>query len=115
MRILWHLIFSLLLLSTPSGAEHPRPAVKSEQALEELLQGNKRFVLGKMKRPHQAAARRVDLAKGQSPFAIILSCADSRVPPEILFDQGLGDLFVIRVARQCSIPTWKISAAFNSA
>ncbi len=98
MKTLWRLILPVLLISTPSGADHPRPAVKSDQALEELLQGNKRFVSGKMKRPHQTAARRVALSKGQSPFAIILCCADSRVPPEILFDQGLGDLFVIRVA-----------------
>lgn len=65
---------------------------------KKLLDGNKRFVEGKMSHPDQAAIRRTELAKGQHPFAVIVSCSDSRVPPEVLFDQGLGDLFVIRLA-----------------
>lgn len=69
------------------------------QALTHLLRGNERFVAGWPDHPNQSAQRRRAVSdSGQQPFAIILSCADSRVPPEIIFDQGLGDLFVIRVA-----------------
>ncbi len=68
-------------------------------ALTMLRDGNARFVGGKPNYPHQSAARRTELAeKGQKPFATVLSCSDSRVPVELLFDQGLGDLFVVRVA-----------------
>ena len=69
------------------------------QALTHLLRGNELFVAGWPDHPNQSAQRRRAVSdSGQQPFAIILSCADSRVPPEIIFDQGLGDLFVIRVA-----------------
>ena len=67
-------------------------------ALVQLKQGNARFVSGKLRHAHQAAAWRKHLKAGQNPFATILACADSRVPPELVFDQGFGDLFVIRVA-----------------
>ncbi|MDZ7292358.1 MAG: carbonic anhydrase [candidate division KSB1 bacterium] len=69
-----------------------------DQALKELMIGNQRYVATQLTHPHQTAMRRAEVAKGQRPFAIILGCSDSRVPPEIIFDQGLGDLFVIRVA-----------------
>lgn len=69
-----------------------------ELALEQLLDGNKRFVSASLNHPNQDEDRRVSLGSGQAPFAAILACADSRVPPEVLFDQGLGDLFVVRVA-----------------
>ena len=70
-----------------------------DQALTQLLRGNERFVAGWPDHPNQSARRRREVFEaGQQPYAIILSCADSRVPPEIIFDQGLGDLFVIRVA-----------------
>jgi carbonic anhydrase len=62
------------------------------------MAGNARFVGGRMAYPNQNAARRNELTRGQKPFAVVLGCADSRVPPEILFDQGLGDLFVTRDA-----------------
>ncbi len=68
------------------------------QALQRLLEGNKRFASGKPKGPHRSLARVHELAGNQEPFAAILSCADSRVPVEILFDQGFGDLFVVRNA-----------------
>lgn len=68
------------------------------QALKMLMDGNKRFIEKKRENPHQDFARITEVAKGQKPFACILSCADSRVPPEIIFDQGFGDLFVCRVA-----------------
>ncbi|MBN3924156.1 carbonic anhydrase [Nostoc sp. NMS4] len=72
--------------------------ITPDKALQELLDGNERFVKAKRRNPHQTHSRLVEVAKGQKPFASILSCADSRVPSEIIFDQGLGDLFVCRVA-----------------
>ncbi len=69
-----------------------------KQAIERLLIGNKRFVASEMTYPNQTPRRRTELITGQYPFAVILGCSDSRVPPEVIFDQGLGDLFVIRVA-----------------
>lgn len=70
----------------------------AEDALKQLKEGNKRYVKGELKHPHTDVKRRNELTGSQYPFAVILSCADSRVVPELLFDQGLGDLFVIRVA-----------------
>ena len=73
--------------------------IGAREALERLREGNRRFV-SEVRSPETLAgqARRSELAAGQEPFAIILGCSDSRVPAEIVFDQGLGDLFVIRVA-----------------
>ncbi len=68
------------------------------EALQRLMEGNKRYAAGNFLHPDQDPARRIELAEAQHPFAVILSCSDSRVPPEIIFDQGLGDLYVIRVA-----------------
>ncbi|MCO6361039.1 carbonic anhydrase [Roseivirga pacifica] len=70
----------------------------AKEALELLKEGNARYVAGTPEHPNTSVARRNDLTNGQSPFAIVLSCADSRVAPELLFDRGLGELFVIRVA-----------------
>ncbi|NJP04443.1 MAG: carbonic anhydrase [Chloroflexaceae bacterium] len=72
--------------------------MSADAALEALMEGNKRFVSGAMNHPHQSVKRRLEVAQGQDPFAIILCCADSRIGPEVIFDQGLGDIFVIRVA-----------------
>ncbi|BAY28664.1 carbonic anhydrase [Nostoc carneum NIES-2107] len=72
--------------------------ITPDAALKELLDGNDRFVKAKKRNPHQSLKRLQEVAKGQNPFASILGCADSRVPSEIVFDQGLGDLFVCRVA-----------------
>lgn len=72
--------------------------LSAPEALEELTKGNRRFVEEVVERPRADRMRRIELAKGQKPFATIITCADSRVPVELLFDQGLGDLFVIRVA-----------------
>src|SRR3982751_1115874 len=105
---------------------HPdQPIVAPADALSRLKDGNGRFSAGSLQHPHdsiderkymaansyenagmislgmtseQAAKRRAELAKSQHPFAIILSCSDSRVPPDIVFDEGLGDLFIVRVA-----------------
>jgi carbonic anhydrase len=70
----------------------------AEEALSSLKEGNKRFVSGSLRYPHTGKEWLQGLAKGQAPFATILGCSDSRVPPELLFDQGFGDLFVVRVA-----------------
>jgi len=71
----------------------------ARRALDALLEGNRRFAEGRAEHPRQDARRRKEvLASGQYPFAAIVACADSRVPPEIVFDQGLGDLFVVRLA-----------------
>jgi carbonic anhydrase len=73
--------------------------ISAREALELLREGNRRFVSGtKISDILTSQTRRSELAAGQEPFAIILGCSDSRVPAEIVFDQGLGDLFVIRVA-----------------
>lgn len=72
----------------------------SRQALARLAAGNARFVAGTAAHPDQSVDRRTALREGQHPFAAVLACADSRVAPELLFDQGLGDLFVVRSAGQ---------------
>ena len=73
-------------------------ALGSDAALERLMAGNRRYVAAKLRHPHQTPDYRLALNEGQTPCAMILGCADSRVPPEVIFDQGLGDLFVVRVA-----------------
>lgn len=83
------------------------------EALERLREGNKRFVSNvRGVDAFVSHTRRADLASGQSPFAIILGCSDSRVPAEIVFDQGLGDLFVIRVAGNIVAPSQVGSVEF---
>jgi carbonic anhydrase len=70
----------------------------AQTALEKLQEGNNNYVDGKLTHPNTTNERRDELAGGQAPFAIVLSCADSRVVPELIFDQGMGDLFTVRVA-----------------
>jgi carbonic anhydrase len=70
----------------------------ADEVLHELTAGNTRFAAGKPKRPHADRARIREVAAGQHPRAVVVTCSDSRVPPEVLFDQGIGDLFVVRVA-----------------
>lgn len=91
-------LFLTLSLIAPVFALADTPAISSEVALKMLIDGNQRFLTEKYASAQLGKARRVELTKGQHPFAVIVSCSDSRVPPEILFDQGLGDLFVVRVA-----------------
>ena len=73
-------------------------AVTAEMALKELMRGNERFAKGAMEHHNQEPHRRTDLAHEQHPFAVVVGCSDSRVPPEVVFDQGLGDLYVVRLA-----------------
>jgi carbonic anhydrase len=74
------------------------PFNKSHSTLQKLLEGNERYMAGKSLHPNQTPEHRIETAVSPNPFATILSCSDSRVPPEIIFDCGIGDLFVIRVA-----------------
>ncbi|MEL0160391.1 MAG: carbonic anhydrase [Deltaproteobacteria bacterium] len=77
----------------------------AQEALIQLQEGNQRFVEGKSTYNTNDTRRRNELVDGQMPFAIILGCSDSRVPAEIVFDQGLGDLFVIRIAGNIVAPS----------
>jgi carbonic anhydrase len=79
-------------------AHSDQPSVAPADAISKLKEGNRRYVTGNLQHPGQTTERREELTKNQHPFATILSCSDSRVPPEIVFDQGLGDLFIVRVA-----------------
>src|SRR5438105_15208355 len=98
------LLLSITLLGTnqfvraADPAHSDQPSVASAEAISKLKEGNGRYTSDHLKHPGQTAERRTELAKTQHPFAAIVSCSDSRVPPEIIFDQGLGDLFIVRVA-----------------
>ncbi len=91
-------ICSIIAITCAFGGHEPTPSVSPDAIFQSLLTGNQRFADFKPKHPGINKARREQLAKGQNPPAIILTCADSRLSPEILFDQGPGDLFVVRVA-----------------
>ncbi|HSN13758.1 MAG TPA: carbonic anhydrase [Anaeromyxobacteraceae bacterium] len=96
---------TLLAPAAALPSDHAAPVAPSPEAvLKQLKAGNARFVAGKATHPDGSVARRRDLAKGQSPKAVVLGCSDSRVPPELIFDEGLGDLFVIRVAGNVADP-----------
>lgn len=82
---------------TAHDSHHPAN-LTPDQALRKLKDGNRRYIGSHLQHPHQTAVWRKGLTAGQHPFACVLTCADSRVPPEIIFDEGLGDLFVVRVA-----------------
>jgi carbonic anhydrase len=88
-------VASNIAISEPATAQNN---ITPDEALRLLIDGNKRFINKKRLYPHQSYTRLQEVAKEQKPFASILGCADSRVPAEIVFDQGLGDLFVCRVA-----------------
>ena len=79
--------------------------ISATDALDRLRAGNRRFVSEQHRTRRPGQSRRDELVEGQAPFAIILGCSDSRVPAEIVFDQGLGDLFVIRVAGNVVAPS----------
>lgn len=89
-----------VLFFAACNAPHQEPAIvyTPETALKALIDGNQRFVNGKSNHPHQTLKRIHETENGQHPFAVVVTCSDSRVSPEILFDEGIGDLFVIRTA-----------------
>ncbi len=91
---------------TAAGQAAPAAATLAEPTdpLARLMAGNERFVNGQMRHMDQSAARRSELVAGQHPFAVIVSCSDSRVPPAVIFDQGLGQLFVVRLAGEVVDP-----------
>jgi carbonic anhydrase len=93
------LIFSVvcLITTTPILNAQPKETGKEEKSLQLLLEGNSRFASGNFNKK-DFAKERVELTKGQHPYAIILCCSDSRVPPELIFDESLGKLFIVRVA-----------------
>ncbi|HUL72754.1 MAG TPA: carbonic anhydrase [Vicinamibacterales bacterium] len=86
--------------------------ISALEALDRLREGNRRFAADRAGQGSVTTARRVEVAAGQEPFAIILGCSDSRVPAELVFDQGLGDLFVIRVAGNIVAPSQVGSVEF---
>lgn len=83
-----------------AGTSHgtDTPEITASEAMKQLMEGNRRYVFGKSRGPNRSQKHRAALAGGQHPFAIIVGCSDSRVPPELVFDTGLGDLFVVRTA-----------------
>ena len=81
-----------------SATSHTPPAYTADQALARLRSGNDRFVGGTARFPTVQKEVLADLARGQQPYATILGCSDSRVPPELVFDAGFGELFIVRVA-----------------
>lgn len=97
--LLWIFIFLSLPSLLFSDSSHSlNDGVPAPEALKKLKEGNQRFVEERVIRPNQTFERVVRISKGQKPFVSVLSCSDSRVPPEMLFDQGFGDLFVVRIA-----------------
>ena len=95
-------VLASLCLPSILTAQEVQPA--PEAAFKRLKDGNARFAADQLAKKDVGSKRRAELAKGQRPFAVILTCADSRVAPELIFDQGLGDLFVLRVAGNVSNP-----------
>ena len=91
----WALTLGLLL---PIWAHAARTIVEPDDVLRQLKAGNSRYVRGKSSHPNLSSKRRAEIAQKQFPSAVILGCSDSRVPPELIFDTGLGDLFVVRTA-----------------
>ena len=95
------IVLALLLATIVSCKKETTPEVvtdKNETPIEKLISGNKRFIDEKTTHPHQNKKTVLANQDAQHPFAVVLTCSDSRVSPEILFDQGIGDLFVIRNA-----------------
>ena len=88
-------LLALVVLATASETDS---AITSDAALQKLMEGNACFVSGNSTYPHQSAERRAELLTSQHPIAVVVGCSDSRTSPEIVFDQGLGDIFVIRTA-----------------
>ena len=92
------LTLALLLLFASTVLAGGTAGLDAEESLKKLMDGNRRFVSETYDRGDIGPGRRAEISKGQRPFAVIVDCSDSRVVPEFIFDQGLGDLFVIRTA-----------------
>jgi len=87
-----------VIFLSESGCRPMQQEPVSENPVKQLLDGNNRFVSMHARHPHETRERVKEIAEGQHPFAAVICCSDSRVPPEVVFDQGLGDLFVVRTA-----------------
>jgi carbonic anhydrase len=93
------MIIVAAVLASPALAVGANPGISADEAMRVLKAGNARYVEGKPQHPHQDRVRRaLTAAQGQHPLVAVLSCSDSRVPAEIIFDQGFGDIFAVRVA-----------------
>jgi carbonic anhydrase len=92
------LVATVFMGSWALAADPTTPSVSADEALSRLKAGNERFATSKVSAGKPVAARRAETAQTQHPFAIVIGCADSRTAPEIVFDQNIGDLFVIRTA-----------------
>jgi len=90
------IVLALLVVLSFSGFVFAGSA--GDESLQKIMDGNKRFVSDKLMQKEACDVKRKELSTGQKPYAIVLTCSDSRVPPEVIFDQFLGDIFVIRVA-----------------
>ncbi len=98
-RILLLTAVLLAALAVPAAAAGGAAGMSPEEAVGKLKEGNERYAAGQPQHPRQTRERRALTAgQGEHPFATVLSCSDSRVPVELIFDQGIGDLFVVRVA-----------------
>ena len=93
----------------------PSAGISAEQGLQRLIEGNHRFVRGEARFPTVCKETLAELAKGQKPFATILGCSDSRVPPELIIDANFGELFIIRVAGNIISPEVKGSLQYAAA
>jgi carbonic anhydrase len=102
MKIKTELLLAVALLVAAPIPSPASAATTPDEAIQQLKTGQARFLAGKPIHPNQDAARRTEVAKGQNPVATILTCSDSRVPAELIFDQGIGDVFVVRVAGNVS-------------
>ena len=99
------IVAALTLLIVFSPAQNTEEKITAASVLAELKSGNEHHVAHRYQHPHESLERRRELLSGQHPHAEILSCSDSRVPPELIFDQGLGDLFIVRVAGNVATDT----------
>ena len=90
--------FFTMTMALLSAISHLNAVVAPNEGLQSLIDGNARYMKHQLIHPNMGFETRIEAVQGQDPYAIILGCADSRVPPEIIFDQGIGDLFVVRVA-----------------
>jgi carbonic anhydrase len=102
-------------LSVQQRSPTPPAELTPDQALHRLIEGNHRFITHRPQNPNQSLARVTEIAEKQKPFATVLGCSDSRVPLEIIFDQGLGDIFVIRVAGNIVTPVEMGSIEYGTA